>query len=56
MAKADLEFIVDIRQAGVQDDLIPALDLTAFYESGLEIEAKNPVISRIYGFVSNKCI
>lgn len=44
MAKADLEFIVDtLRQAGVQDDLIPALAMTAFYESGLEIEAKNPV-------------
>ena len=43
MAKADLEFIVDtLRQAGVQDDLIPALAMTAFYESGLEIEAKNP--------------
>ena len=40
MAKADLEFIVDtLRQAGVQDDLIPALAMTAFYESGLEIEA-----------------
>jgi hypothetical protein len=43
MAKADIEFIVDtLRQSKIDDDLIPALAMTAFYESGLEIEAENP--------------
>ena len=42
MAKADIEFIVDtLRQLKVDDDLIPALAMTAFFESGLEIEAEN---------------
>lgn len=42
MAKADIEFIVDtLRQSKVDDDLIPALVMTAFFESGLEIEAEN---------------
>ena len=42
MAKADIEFIVDtLRQSKVDDDLIPALAMTAFFESALEIEAEN---------------
>ena len=42
MAKTDVDFIVDtLRQSGVDDDLIPALVMTAFFESGLEIEAEN---------------
>ena len=42
MAKADIEFIVDtLRQSKVDDDLIPALVMTAFFESGLDIEAEN---------------
>ena len=42
MAKTDVDFIVDtLRQSGVDYDLIPALVMTAFFESGLEIEAEN---------------
>ena len=34
MAKTDVDFIVDtLRQSGVDDDLIPALVMTAFFES-----------------------